>query len=46
MRVEGGMAAIEKAIENLAPVHALHIEMYGEDNDQRLTGRHETADIN
>ena len=45
MRVEGGYAAIEKAIEKLAPVHQLHIDMYGEDNDQRLTGRHETASI-
>lgn len=45
MRVEGGFAAIEKAIEHLAANHDLHIDMYGEGNDQRLTGRHETASI-
>ncbi|CAK9033269.1 Glutamine synthetase leaf isozyme [Durusdinium trenchii] len=32
-------------IENLGKKHAEHIAAYGEGNDQRLTGRHETASI-
>ncbi|CDO58073.1 hypothetical protein DV451_000560 [Geotrichum candidum] len=43
MRAEGGIAAIEEAIGKLAKRHKEHIAVYGEDNDQRLTGRHETA---
>ena len=45
MRKEGGYAAIEAAIEQLAANHDLHIDMYGEGNEQRLTGRHETASM-
>jgi glutamine synthetase len=40
-----GMAAIEDAIKKLEKRHLEHIAVYGEDNDQRLTGRHETASI-
>ncbi|CAB5363960.1 unnamed protein product [Rhizophagus irregularis] len=29
----------------MAARHADHITVYGEDNDQRLTGRHETGHI-
>ncbi|GAA5803370.1 hypothetical protein EDC94DRAFT_606526 [Helicostylum pulchrum] len=46
MRKEGGLAAIEKSIKKLSLRHAEHIAVYGEDNDQRLTGRHETGHIN
>ncbi|KAI8814189.1 glutamine synthetase 2, partial [Cladochytrium replicatum] len=46
MRNPGGMTAIEDAIEKLSKNHAAHIAVYGTDNDQRLTGHHETADIN
>ncbi|ORX54097.1 hypothetical protein DM01DRAFT_1335954 [Hesseltinella vesiculosa] len=46
MREEGGLAEIEKAINKMAKRHFEHIEVYGEDNDQRLTGRHETGHIN
>ncbi|KAJ3403972.1 glutamate--ammonia ligase, partial [Chytridiales sp. JEL 0842] len=42
---EGGMKAIEEAIGKLSLRHQEHIEAYGEDNDQRLTGHHETANI-
>jgi hypothetical protein len=45
MREEGGIAAIKQAIYNLAAAHADHIAVYGEDNDLRLTGKHETASI-
>ena len=45
MRKEGGYAAIEAAIEQLAANHDLHIDMYGEGNEKRLTGRHETASM-
>ncbi|KAI9308432.1 hypothetical protein BJ944DRAFT_246577 [Cunninghamella echinulata] len=46
MRQDGGLAEIEKAIKKLSKRHFEHIEVYGEDNDQRLTGRHETGHIN
>lgn len=46
MRQEGGIEAIENSIKKLSLRHAEHIAVYGEDNDQRLTGRHETGHIN
>jgi len=46
MRQPGGMEAIEAAIEKLGPRHAVHISQYGTGNEQRLTGLHETCDIN
>jgi glutamine synthetase len=46
MREEGGYEVIKKAIEKLGKKHAEHIAAYGEGNERRLTGRHETADIN
>jgi glutamine synthetase len=46
MRTPGkGMAAIEAAIAKLAKRHLEHIAVYGEDNEQRLTGKHETASM-
>ena len=45
MRKSGGYAEIPKAIEKLAEKHEEHIEVYGEGNDRRLTGAHETAPI-
>ncbi|KAJ6287817.1 hypothetical protein OIU76_028851 [Salix suchowensis] len=45
MRNEGGIAVIKKAIEKLGLRHKEHIAAYGEGNERRLTGRHETADI-
>lgn len=45
MRVEGGMKHIEDAIKKLEPHHEECIKEYGEDNDQRLTGRYETGSI-
>lgn len=46
MRNDGGFEIIKKAIEKLGLRHKEHIAAYGEGNERRLTGRHETADIN
>ncbi|XP_010066985.1 glutamine synthetase cytosolic isozyme isoform X2 [Eucalyptus grandis] len=46
MREHGGLNVIKKAIEKLGLRHKHHIAAYGEGNERRLTGRHETADIN
>ncbi|XP_017605229.1 glutamine synthetase nodule isozyme [Gossypium arboreum] len=46
MRCDGGYEVIKKAIEKLGARHTQHIAAYGEGNERRLTGRHETADIN
>lgn len=45
MREKGGMKAIEEAVAKLAKRHDEHIAVYGEDNELRLSGRHETAHI-
>ncbi|OEJ84098.1 Glutamine synthetase [Hanseniaspora osmophila] len=39
------MKLIEEAIEKLGKRHLDHIKLYGTDNDQRLTGKHETASM-
>lgn len=46
MREEGGYEVIKKAIHNLSLRHTEHINAYGEGNERRLTGKHETASIN
>lgn len=46
MRNDGGIDVIKKAIDKLSLRHKEHIAAYGEGNERRLTGRHETADIN
>nr|XP_057904517.1 glutamine synthetase-like isoform X2 [Doryrhamphus excisus] len=50
MREEGGLRYIEQAIEKLSKRHMEHIKVYdpngGQDNMRRLTGHHETANIN
>ncbi|CAN6298045.1 unnamed protein product [Urochloa humidicola] len=46
MRSEGGYEVIKKAIKKLGLRHREHIAAYGDGNERRLTGRHETADIN
>ena len=49
MRQEGGIKAIEAAIEKLGKRHQTHIRSYdphgGADNSRRLTGHHETSTI-
>lgn len=39
------MKVIEEMIKKLEKRHMQHIEVYGSDNDLRLTGRHETGHI-
>jgi len=46
MREDGGYEVIKEAIEKLGLRHKEHIAAYGEGNERRLTGKHETADIN
>ncbi len=41
-----GMKAIEDCIKALEPKHAEHIALYGHGLADRLTGHHETCDIN
>lgn len=45
MREEGGIEAIKKAIYKLGAKHSDHIAVYGEGNELRLTGKHETASM-
>lgn len=45
MRKPNGIKHIEDAIEKLSKRHKEHIAVYGEDNDLRLTGKHETASV-
>eukprot|EP00798_Chlamydomonas_sp_ICE-L_P017206 gene17206-23527_t len=45
MRIPGGMVAIEDAIDKLSKTHPEHISQYGTGNEARLTGAHETCDI-
>jgi len=42
-RAEGGMKAIEAAMEKLAGRQKEHMAVYGEDNQLRMTGAHETS---
>jgi len=43
MREEGGISEIYKAIDLLGKKHEEHMQVYGQHNELRLTGRHETA---
>ena len=45
MRAEGGYSAIIEACEKLSKNPQEHNDVYGQDNDQRLTGEHETCSI-
>ena len=46
MRADGGYNEILSALERLKLKHQEHIAVYGDDNSERLTGLHETSDIN
>jgi glutamine synthetase len=46
MRQAGGYPIILKVCEAFGPVAQEHIVLYGEGNDKRLTGKHETCSIN
>merc|ERR1712013_977958 len=43
MRSKGGFKHIVDAIEKMAARHDDHMAVYGEHNEQRMTGKHETA---
>ena len=45
IREEGGEELINGICEKFAAQHAAHMTEYGSDNDQRLTGLHETQHI-
>lgn len=45
MREDGGLEVIEAALEKLGLRHKEHILTYGENNNERLTGGHETASM-
>lgn len=46
MREKGGMEVMEKACKEIQANHEKDIKLYGEHNEMRLTGKHETAGIN
>lgn len=43
LRTAGDKGVYDKICESFAPVIQEHIDVYGPDNDKRLTGKHETA---
>merc|ERR1711907_694448 len=45
MREEGGYDVIKKVCDAFGKVAEDHIKEYGEGNDKRLTGKHETCSI-
>jgi len=45
MRAAGGYKTIVEAIEKLGKKHAEHVAVYGEGNERRMTGMHETAKL-
>jgi glutamine synthetase len=45
LRTAGSKQTFDKVCEAFRPVVKEHIEVYGADNDKRLTGKHETASI-
>lgn len=45
MREDGGLKEILAACEKFGPKHEEHIAIYGEGNERRLTGLHETCSI-
>jgi len=45
MRAEGGFEVIKKVCEAFGAKREEHIKEYGEGNDKRLTGKHETCSI-
>ncbi|MBA3499605.1 MAG: glutamine synthetase beta-grasp domain-containing protein [Myxococcota bacterium] len=44
-RADGGMKVIEAMCEKLKVRHEEHIKVYGANNEERLTGKHETCSI-
>lgn len=46
MREHGGLETILSTMPKLEAKHLAHIAVYGDDNDKRLTGKHETSSVN
>ena len=44
-RADGGIKVIEAACEKLRKRHEEHMKVYGANNEERLTGKHETCSI-
>lgn len=45
MRNDGGLKVIEDAMKKLETKHVEHLAVYGEGNEARLTGKHETGSM-
>jgi glutamine synthetase len=45
-RADGGMKVIEEMCRKLEKRHDAHMKVYGANNEERLTGKHETCAIN
>jgi glutamine synthetase len=45
MRTNSSLGYYQKILNKLSDNHDKHIAVYGKNNDQRLTGKHETASI-
>ena len=45
MRNEGGMKHIEAAMKRLEARHLEHMKVYGEGNELRMNGAHETSSV-
>lgn len=45
MRSDGGIKEIYRVIQNMENSHADNIKLYGENNEKRLSGIHETSDF-
>jgi glutamine synthetase len=43
MREDGGLKVIEEAMAKFEKRHVEHMKVYGEGNEARMTGKHETA---
>uniref|UniRef100_A0A6C0J5X8 glutamine synthetase n=1 Tax=viral metagenome TaxID=1070528 RepID=A0A6C0J5X8_9ZZZZ len=46
MREPDGLNVIMECMKKLELKHKEHIDVYGNDNNERLTGKHETSDLN
>ncbi len=46
MRDSGGIQCIKLACHKLEKFHKEHMRVYGANNEKRLTGKHETCDVN
>jgi len=46
MREEGGIKYIYEACEKIKLYHDEHMKVYGKNNDERMSGMHETSSIN